>query len=501
MKKKIMALFCATTLFHSTPIFAKTFKYKTVEIPKVTTYPKREMRAVWIATVQNIDWPSKKNLSAEKQKEEYINLLDEIVGMGMNAVIVQVRPTADRFYKSNLGNKEPWSSYLTGELGKDPGYDPLKFMVDEAHKRNLEFHAWFNPYRITMDPKEKLPNDHPAVKNPDWIIKYGGKMYYDPGNPKAREFTEQIVLDVVKNYDIDAVHMDDYFYPYPVQDKNKKNIPFPDDKSYKASKTKLSKEDWRRDSVNKFIESLSKNIKKIKPYVKFGISPFGVWRNDSADPSGSATKAGPTNYDVLYADTREWIKKGWIDYITPQIYWDFGYKPAAYETLVDWWKKEVKMQPKIHLYVGQAAYRLGGKRWENEAELPNQIKYNRDKKVEGSMYFGLQNMINNKQNIKVNLQKDLYLKKALIPAMPWLATKMPSPVQDFKVNKSGKDVTLTWKDTNSNSTSYYVVYKNNEIIDTIPKLGKNSFTFKLKSTNPKDVFKVTAVDRVHNESK
>lgn len=498
MMIKRVLIFIFQIIFMSNLIFAS-----------YTEAPKREFRAVWIATVDNINWPSKKGLSIEEQKQEYIDILDEIVKLKMNAVIVQIRPSADRFYRSP--GQEPWSKYITGTVGKDPGYDPLKFFIDEAHKRNLEFHAWFNPYRVTFSKKDILPKNHPAVKHKDWTATYDGKIYYNPGSPQAREFTENIIVDVVKNYDIDAVHMDDYFYPYPVRDKNKKVVEFPDYQLYKKYGKGLSLEEWRRDNVNKFVETLSKKIKKEKPYVRFGISPFGVWRNKSDDNTGSDTKAGVTNYDTLYADTRTWIQKGWIDYIVPQVYWDFDFKPAPYGTLVDWWTEEVSGS-NTNLYIGHGAYRLdSSKAWKNEKELLNQIKYNRNNgQVSGSAYFGLDKILKNTLDIKNNLKETSYRTLALPPRSPWIDSVAPVPILNLGVENKRGEIILTWKDTPKNYVTYYAIYRSETpkinlddgkyLIGTVRRDGKNIYIDRTAIKGKTYYYAVTAVDRVHNES-
>ncbi|NWN79757.1 glycoside hydrolase family 10 protein [Bacillus sonorensis] len=381
----------------------------------------REFRAVWIATVTNIDWPSQKGLTVEQQKEEYLKLLNDVTEMGMNAVVVQIKPTADAFYPSAYG---PWSEYLTGVQGKDPGYDPLCFLLEEAHRRDLEFHAWFNPYRITMNHTDlnRLSADHPARKHPDWVVAYGSQLFYNPGIPKAQDFIVKGIEEVVKNYDIDAVHMDDYFYPYKIAGKE-----FPDFDTYEQyGKDRFANiEDWRRDNVNQLVKQINSAIKKQKPNVKFGISPFGVWRNKADDPTGSNTTAGMTNYDDLYADTREWIQKGYLDYIAPQIYWSIGFAPAAYDILVDWWKNEVNNRP-VHLYIGQAAYKINNNSdpaWSDPEEYPRQIALNRTSHVSGSIHFSLKDLNRNPLGVKDRLTSDLYRTPALIPEMPWLNSK------------------------------------------------------------------------------
>jgi uncharacterized lipoprotein YddW (UPF0748 family) len=276
--------------------------------------PKREFRAAWIATVANIDWPLKGGLPAEEQRASFIRLLDRMARMRMNAVIVQIRPAADAFYPSD---KEPWSRYLTGKQGKppEPYYDPLQFMIAEAHKRNMEFHAWFNPFRALVGKSNPNPPEHVTRRHPEWVVSYGGKSYLNPGIPEARAYVTDVILDVVRRYDIDAVHLDDYFYPYRIAGQE-----FGDAAAFrKYNPEHLSRDDWRRNNVSTFIRELNARIKAEKAYVKLGISPFGVWRNASKDPRGSATRGGQTNYDDLYADVRLWMEKGWIDYLLPQL--------------------------------------------------------------------------------------------------------------------------------------------------------------------------------------
>ncbi|SNS18504.1 Uncharacterized lipoprotein YddW, UPF0748 family [Anaerovirgula multivorans] len=376
-----------------------------------------EFRATWISTVYNLDWPSKKGLTKEQQQEEFTTLLDQLQEAGLNAVIVQVKPTADSFYPSKYG---PWSEYLTGVQGENPGYDPLAFMIEEAHQRNMEFHAWFNPYRVSVkDDINSLAPNHPAKNNPSWVVSYREQLYYNPGIPEVRAFVKDSIMEVVRNYPIDGVHLDDYFYPYPVKD-----LDFPDDALYKISKRHPmeTKEEWRRSNINEFIEDLYNSIKNEKRQVKFGVSPFAVWRNQDIDPLGSATRAGVTSYDSLYADTKLWVEEGWLDYIAPQIYWYFGYAPAPYEVVLNWWA-ELTQDKDIHLYVGQAAYKAQPEEspWGNPYEILNQIDYNRNiGSAEGSIFFRAKSIVNNPLNLKQNLKSTVYKEPALTPEMPWL---------------------------------------------------------------------------------
>ena len=275
--------------------------------------PNYEFRGVWVATVGNIDWPSKKTLSVEEQKEEFINLVEMHKRNGMNALIVQVRPAADALYSSSY---EPWSEFLTGIQGQAPVpfYDPLTFMISETHKRGMEFHAWLNPYRAVFNMRtSSIASNHLTKTHPEWFLVYGDKKYFNPGLPQVRRHTVKVVEDLVKRYDIDGVHMDDYFYPYRIAGRE-----FPDEKEYKRYGKGMSKDEWRRSNCDSIIYELFNAIRTIKPKLRFGISPFGIWRNKSQDPMGSDTKGGQTNYDDLYADILLWLEKGWIDYVAPQ---------------------------------------------------------------------------------------------------------------------------------------------------------------------------------------
>ncbi|WP_452835669.1 glycoside hydrolase family 10 protein [Streptomyces liangshanensis] len=347
--------------------------------------PRRDLRGMWVATVTNRDWPSRPGLTAAQQRAELIAHLDMAVTRNLNTVVFQVRPTADALWPSPY---EPWSQYLTGTQGKDPGWDPLGTAVREAHARGLELHAWFNPYRVAMhtDPS-KLSAKHPARVHPEWVLPYGGKLYYNPGLPEVRSFVQDAMLDAVRRYDIDAVHWDDYFYPYPVAGQV-----FADDEAYARYGAGFpDKAAWRRDNTDRLVRETGARIKKLKKNVRFGISPFGVWRNGATDPLGSDTRAGVQTYDDLHADTRKWVREGWIDYITPQLYWNIGLAAADYAKLVPWWAGVVKGTG-VDLYVGEALYKAGDPAqpapWQNAAELSRHLdlcaKY---PEVKGNIYF------------------------------------------------------------------------------------------------------------------
>ncbi|GCE19278.1 hypothetical protein KDK_30780 [Dictyobacter kobayashii] len=364
------------------------------------------MRGVWLATVANLDWPSRPGLPAAIQQQEFTALLDQIQGLHLNTVVVQVRPLADAFYPSHYA---PWSQYLTGTQGQDPGYDPLAFMIAQAHQRRLAFHAWFNPFRVSNQENVlKLAANNPARQHPDWLVTYGGQLYYNPGLPDVRDFIINSIVEVVHNYAVDAVHLDDYFYPYPVGQQD-----FPDQSIYLHYGAHLfaRKADWRRDNINQFIQQLSRQIKQVKPTVALGISPFGVWRNRAVDPTGSSTRATVTDYDSLYADTRTWIKHNWLDYIAPQLYWNIGFTVADYETLVRWWVNEVKGSH-VQLYIGQAAYKInpgGTGAWADPEQLPDQLRINqRYELVRGSLFFRLKSLLRNPLDILDRLRHEFY---------------------------------------------------------------------------------------------
>jgi uncharacterized lipoprotein YddW (UPF0748 family) len=380
-----------------------------------------EFRAVWIATVDNIDWPPKNSYNSNVQKAEYIRQLEMHKKNGMNAVIVQVRPAADAFYPSPY---EPWSQWLTGDQGKPPMpyYDPLQFMIDEAHKRGFEFHAWCNPYRANFSVgKATIAYNHISRLYPEWFIKYGNTLYFDPGNKEAQLWVTNVIRDIVRRYDVDGIHMDDYFYPYKIA-----GLEFGDAASFKKHGNGLEKAEWRRSNTDSIIKKLNEAIKEIKPWCKFGISPFGVWRNSDKDKDGSNTKAGVTNYDDLYADVLLWAEEGWLDYLAPQIYWERGFNLAAYEVLLDWWSKHSYGR---HMYIGHGIYRFyetsaRSKAWKNPDELPGQINLLRQyPTVQGSIYFSSKSFDKNPNGWNDSLQNNYYREPALIPEMEWLPKK------------------------------------------------------------------------------
>ncbi|MEU5715076.1 family 10 glycosylhydrolase [Streptomyces sp. NPDC020403] len=344
-----------------------------------------ELRGVWISTVANVDWPSRTGLTAAAQQAELTAHLDRAVDLRLNAVVLQVRPTADALWPSPY---EPWSQYLTGVQGKDPGWDPLGTAVREAHARGLELHAWFNPYRVAnhTDPS-RLVASHPARLHPEWAVPYGGKLYYNPGLPEVRAFVQDAMLDAVSRYPVDAVHWDDYFYPYPVAGQD-----FDDDDTYALHGAGFAdKASWRRDNIDRLVRETAERIKNTRSGVRFGISPSGVWRNKATDALGSDTSAGVQTYDDVYADTRRWVKEGWIDYICPQLYWHIGLASADYAKLVPWWAETVRGTG-VDLYIGEALYKAGDPAqpaaWQDPGELSRHLGLDADHpEVGGHVFF------------------------------------------------------------------------------------------------------------------
>lgn len=334
-----------------------------------------DMRAVWISTVYSADYPSTTN-NEDAQKNEFIQKLEKAQEMGLNTVVVQVRPKGDAFYESELN---PWSAVLTGVQGMDPGYDPMEFMIEETHKRGMEFHAWMNPYRITTSGTDlsALSSDNMARQHPDWIITYNGAMYYDPANEEVQEYICDTVEEIVENYDVDAIHFDDYFYP--------SNYPLPEGEDRDGDVA-----DERRSNVDTLIKKVYKTIKNADSSVEFGISPMGIWKNSTSDAEGSATR-GSEGYYTVYGDARKWVEKGWVDYIVPQIYWEQGNAYADYETLVEWWSDVVEGSG-VKLYIGQGIYKDTV-----AAEIVEELEVNENYNVDGSFFFSLRDLLNNRQ--------------------------------------------------------------------------------------------------------
>ena len=379
------------------------------------TQTKPEFRGVWVATVDNIDWPTKGNFNSELQKAEFIKLLDMHQRNGINALIVQIRPAADAFYPSQF---EPWSEWLTGKQGQPPVpyYDPLEFMITETHKRGMEFHAWMNPYRAEFTiGVSSISGTHITRLHPEWFLTYGDKRYFDPGNKAVQQYVADIVRDVVNRYPVDAIHFDDYFYPYRITGKE-----FPDNASYQQYGNGLKRDDWRRSNTDSIIALLNRVIKLENKKCQFGISPFGVWRNAKTDPvNGSRTNGAVSNYDDLYADILLWLKMGWIDYVAPQLYWEFNHLAASYNVLLDWWNNHTFGR---HCYIGLGIYKANtNKAWRDPTQLPRQIDSLRSKpNVQGMIFFSSKSFENNPNGWSDSLRLNYFKEPTMTPPIEWL---------------------------------------------------------------------------------
>ena len=404
---------------------------------------RREFRGAWVASVSNIDWPSRPGLSTWQQQSELRAILDRAVQLNLNAVLLQVRPAADALYDSPY---EPWSAYLTGTEGRppEPYYDPLRFAVEEAHARGLELHAWFNPYRARHpSAKGAHARTHVSIAHPGLVRSYGHYEWMDPGEPAVIAQTLRVMLDVVKRYDVDGIHIDDYFYPYPELGPDSVVVPFPDSSSYARylrTGGRLDRDDWRRHNVDTLIQQIYQRTKAIKPWVKVGISPFGIWR-----PGNPASIAGFDSYQKLYGDSRRWLREGWVDYFTPQLYWPIAQTAQSYTTLLGWWLGEnVKHR---HIWPGHNASRAAaGGTWSPD-ELNAQVRATRASGATGDIFFSMRTLMPlgtvqrdstlvgvatqpPRQAAAVamtqHLFDELYTAPALIPASPWLSTRRPA---------------------------------------------------------------------------
>lgn len=464
----------------------------------VSVSPKREMRGVWVATINNIDWPSRPGLPVKQLKEETDDILLRVKNMGLNTVFLQVRPSSDAIYKSDM---EPLSSYLVGtNASLYADFDALEYWIEQAHSMGLELHAWINPFRVTPKPDFLRADSHLSYTHPEWTITYAGKQYLDPGLPKARDYVVKIVADITARYDIDGIHFDDYFYPYPV-----KNEVFNDDESYSANNPqKLSLDDWRRENVNKVIKSVADTIKEIKPWVAFGVSPFGVWRNKRDDERGSNTRAGITNYDILYADVAKWMQKEWIDYVVPQIYWESGNKAADFDELYRWWAQH--SNAKSQVFVGHAVFKVNsaGEVWKNPDEMPSQIdKVRGHDKLGGSVFFSYRQFNRDLLGLEGVMQNTLYSSKALSP----LTLKPKSIVGTTKLRHiRHKGSVLSWRCLNKN-VRFYAIYRyesgddfeanvNKYLYDVV---GTSEVRLLPSGEKKRYIYRIAAIDKYRNE--
>ena len=392
-------------------VFLSAFAILQLNAFSQKTNIKTEMRAVWVATVDNIDWPDTASVDAQLHKDAFLRLLDTHFCNGINTIIVQIRPSSDAFYPSPY---EPWSQWLTGIQGQapQPFFDPLEFMITETHKRGMEFHAWINPFRAVQNiEKSSIAENHVTKQHPEWFIQYGNKIFFDPGNKEARQYVVDVVKDIVKRYPVDAIHIDDYFYPYPLP-----GVKFHDEKTYGLYGSTMKLDDWRRSNVDSVISNLYTEIKKINNNCQFGVSPFGVWRNSDRDPRGSKTQAGPTDYDYLYADILLWLKKGWVDYIAPQLYWEMTSKHVPFDVVLDWWSKNTNGKK---CYIGLGVYRAGcNKAWSDKNLLPIQIeKIRKTPNIQGMMFYSSRSLERNLNGWSDSLRLNYFKEPAMTPKM------------------------------------------------------------------------------------
>lgn len=469
-----------------------------------SAYPKREFRAAWIQSVNG----QFRGMPTEKLKQNLIGQLNSLQKARINAIIFQVRPEADALYASRL---EPWSRFLTGVQGKapEPYWDPMQFMIDECHKRGMEFHAWINPYRTKTTLKSELAPNHVYNIHPEWFVTYGDQLYFDPALPESRRHICMVVSDIVSRYDVDAIHMDDYFYPYPIKGKD-----FPDDASFARFGGGFSnKGDWRRSNVNVLIKKLHETIREIKPWVKFGVSPFGIYRNESSDPLGSKTK-GLQNYDDLYADVLLWAREGWIDYNIPQIYWHIGHPVADYETLVKWWARNTENRP---LFIGQSVMNTvqnADPKNPSINQLPRKMALQRAyQTIGGSCQWSASAVVENVGKYRDALIAEYHKYPALPPVFDFMDNEAPAKVRKMKPVWTEDGYILFWTapkyKEEMNRAVQYVVYRFNDkekvnIDDPshIVAITRDNF-YKLPYEDGKTKYRyvVTALDRLHNESK
>lgn len=463
--------------------------------------PKREMRAVWISTVDNMDWPSKQGLSDQEMKDEMITLLDNMRSYNLNTVIFQIRPTADAYYKST---KEPASHWITGIQGVAPSFDPLQLMIDEAGKRGMNVHVWLNPYRVQKDTtKEVLAKTHLYFKQPELFVTYGKTRYFNPGYKETRNFVSSVVGEIVRNYDIQAIHMDDYFYPYKITGQE-----FPDQIAFgKEPRQFKDKEEWRRDNVDLIIKQIRDTIIANKPEVEFGISPFGVWRNKSKDSEGSNTVAGVTNYDDLYANILKWQKENWIDYVTPQLYWHIGFDRANFEVLAKWWATH---KYGANVYVGHGDYKISKTakevEWRSPDQIVKQIEMIRSLPlIDGSMHFTASTLLKKGDTLRQPIIGKQYKYIALTPEANRITRITPQPPINALITQKGDKASLTWKARLNNKK--FVIYRFTKGKITDFSNSENIYyvttakTFEVTDANFKNyTYAITALSQTQTES-
>lgn len=454
----------------------------------VAPEPPREFRAAWIATVKNIDWPSRPGLTPAQQQAELVTLLETAARLHLNAVLLQVRTACDALYQSGM---EPWSEYLTGRMGQAPApfYDPLAFAIQEAHRRGLELHAWFNPYRARhISAFSPISRQHISKTRPDLVRTYGPQLWLDPGLKEVQDWSYRVVLDVVHRYDIDGVHFDDYFYPYPEKDQHNQVMPFPDGASwsrYQRGGGKLTRDDWRRENVTTFLRRVAAGIKQAKPWVRFGVSPFGIWR-----PGYPPSIKGLDAYDRLYADSRRWLQEGICDYLAPQLYWPTDRLEQSFPVLLGWWRQQNSLGR--HVWPGLA--HSNGAR-----EVLSQVQQSRRQDGDdGQLHWSMKSLAQNRSGVAETLRRDMYDTPALTPAYPWLtAPALPRARLEANAQTNGA-VRFTWSRPDSSNTWLWVVQRLHGARWTTDILGGGVHSFTVSSAQQPDAVAVRPADRYGN---
>ena len=460
----------------------------------------REFRAAWVATIANIDWPSKPGLSSGMQQEEFIQILNRAVELKLNALVMQVRPQCDAFYASKI---EPWSPYLNGKMGKppEPFYDPLEFAVTESHKRGIELHAWFNPFRANKKSKNyPLSENHVSKVHPEIVRDYGTHLWLDPGEPAAREYSAVVILDVVKRYDIDGIHFDDYFYPYKEKDEEKKLIPFPDDQSfqkYTDAGGKLNRSDWRRDNVNQFIEMVHASVKKMKPWVKVGAAPFGIWR-----PGYPAGVKGMDPYEELACDSRKWLQQGWLDYVAPQLYWRTEAPAQPFVPLLKWWVEQNTLGRNIwpgHFdsEIGDKDAKTGEPKMTTEDIISQILLTRKEPGASGNIHYSMKALMNNRGKVSDRLAAEVYTAPAVIPASPWLNATAPAKPK-LSTKKRKGEMKIGWKAARSEKIFVWALQKKNGAdwsLEILPADQKFVVINIDPTSKPPEAVALTAVNR------
>lgn len=420
--------------------------------------PQREFRGVWVATVHNIDWPSAQGLSVAKQQAEFRQILDAYQALNFNSILVQVRTAGDVLYPSAL---EPWSRVLSGQEGKAPaeGFDPLAFMIGECHARGLDFHAWINPFRATVNLETaSLAPNHAYRQHHDWMVRYGSKYYFNPGIPAVREHVKAVVKEILTGYDVDGIHLDDYFYPYPEEGEVFKDL----STFVEYGNGFERREDWRRANIDSLVAGLSQLVRETKPWVQFGVSPFGVWRNQDDDPRGSNTRADNRSYDDLYADPLLWMRQGWVDYLIPQVYWSQDFHLASYKTLINWWSRQ---KQDARLYVGQGLYKVRNdpdRAWSEPGEVPGQIRYLRRKpEFEGTAFFSAQSLLKRNQKLYDALQQFYFDDIVLAPTNPRVASEVIEIPRLKLLSAANGTLTIEVSTTGSEEYRYLLTHFHN----------------------------------------